>query len=448
MKAETLGEVIKYFNHQKPLNPAQKDEWMSFYIDTRRRDIDRIKAEFLKSHPGHKVLFGGHAGNGKSTELNKFISDEEIRERFFIIKFDILEKLNPNDIEIVELLLTICFQILDFAKEKKVELSNYIKGEYKKLEGFFHDKLKIATERTDTSTKEATAEVEAGAKSPFSFLKLGADFSAKMRGQTEARELVRKEYRPRLSELIDLIRNLLTDVKSKLKGKEPLIIIDGLDRTPVKPAEKLFAEDGQSFALIDNATMLLTVPISIIHSVKAPVVENAVGKIHVLKNIRLRTRDKKIDEESQNNRELMKQAILRRLEPHLIEEKALEDAVTYSGGVFRTLIELVAEASVEATVFKSNVIGEKDVAEAVKRKRIKMARPLSRSHWEILLEVDKHNSFTGEMDEKRLELLAGLFALEYINGDEWYSVNPLLDGRLEEYKKKFKEDKKHAAKKG
>jgi hypothetical protein len=38
------------------------------------------------------------------------------------------------------------------------------------------------------------------------------------------------------------------------------------------------------------------------------------------------------------------------------------------------------------------------------------------------------------MDEKRLELLAGLYVLEYINDIVWYGVNPLLESLLDEWK--------------
>ncbi|MCP5051603.1 MAG: hypothetical protein GY940_30830, partial [bacterium] len=101
----------------------------------------------------------------------------------------------------------------------------------------------------------------------------------------------------------------------------------------------------------------------------------------------------------------------------------------------RSLIELIAYAAVEAEVSQAESIGQRDMEEAVSELRINKARPLGRSHWEILLEVDQYHTFIGEMDEKRLELLAGLYALEYINGDDWYSVNPLLESRLEEQRK-------------
>jgi hypothetical protein len=447
MKAATLGDIIRYFNHQKPLTPGDKEEWDSFFINTRRKEISLIKDEFLKSTTGHKVLFGGHAGNGKSTELNKFIHEPQITDRFSIIKLDIQEMLNPYDIEIVELLLAICFQILTFAEEKSFSIGKYIKDRFQKLESFFHDKLKIETIRADKKAGEIGIKGGAGGGIKLPFLKFKADFFTKMKGEAESRKIVREEYRPRLKELIELVKDLTADVKSSLKEKEPLIIIDGLDRVSVKPAEKLFTEDGQNFAMIDNASMLLTVPISLIHSVKSPIAESSIGRMHVLKNIRLLTQDKKRDRETEKNWEIMKQAVLKRLEPQLISEKALEMSVYYSGGVFRTLIELVVHAALESGVMEGTAIGERDMLEAVKEFRIKKARPLSRSHWEILLEIDEQKKFIGEMDEKRLELLSGLFALEYINGDEWYSVNPLLESRLDEYRKLFGTGKKVIIKK-
>lgn len=434
MKASTLGEVIRDFNQQKPLSPEMK-EWDSFYIDTHRIEIDNIKNEFLDASLGYKALFGGHKGNGKSTELNKIIFDPNLRKRFEIIKIDILESLDPNDIDIVEFFITICFYILTFAEEKKIKIESYFKDQFEKLEGFFHENLNIESTHIKGKTKEIGIRAEAGGEFSFPILKLKAEFFAKMRGNAESRETVRKVYRPRLNELNGLVKNLVMDINSKWKEKDLLIIVDGLDRAAVNPAEKLFAEDGQNFALIDNATMLLTVPISLIHSVKASMVEASVGRMHVLKNLRLRTINKDQDQETESNCALMKEAILRRMDEKLISPKALEMAVYYSGGVFRTLIDLIAFAAVLSKSSNGTSISEKDMEGAVNDYRIKKTRPLSRSQWEILIDIDTNKKFTGEMDEKRLELLAGLYVLEYINGGEWYSVNPLLEKNLDDWKK-------------
>ncbi|MCP5054463.1 MAG: hypothetical protein GY940_45265, partial [bacterium] len=267
---------------------------------------------------------------------------------------------------------------------------------------------------SDAKRKEIGVNGKAGGGFKFPFLNFQAGFFTKMQGDVESRKLVRKEYRPRLNELIDLVKDLVEDLKSKMKGKEPLLVFDGLDRASVQASEKFFVEDGQSLALVDTVTMLLTVPISLIHSVKSAAVSATIGKMHVLKNIRLLNKDKKRDNATRKNWKLMKEAVLKRMEPELISDKALEMAIHYSGGMFRSLIELIAYAAVEVDVSQAESIGQRDMEEAVSELRINKARPLGRSHWEILLEVDQYHTFIGEMDEKRLELLAGLYALEYI----------------------------------
>jgi hypothetical protein len=310
-----------------------------------------------------------------------------------------------------------------------------LKDQFNKLEGFFRNTLKIETFSAEGKAGEVGFQGEGGSGFTFPFLKFKAEFHTKMRADRESRETVRTEYRPRMSELVHIVKNLLTDIKSKIKGKkELLILVDGLDRVAVKPAEKLFAEDGQHIALIDNVHMLLTVPISLIHSVKSAVVESTVGKMHVLKNLRLITSTKTTTAETEKNRATMKDVVLKRMEEHLISLEALELAITYSGGVFRTLIDLIATAALEAVVSEGKTIGEKDMLNAVKEFRIKRSRPLGRSHWEILLQIDKNKKFSGDMDERRLELLQGLYILEYINDEVWYRVNPIIESLLEEWK--------------
>jgi hypothetical protein len=431
MKAKSLEDVIYYFDPQKPLNPEKKSEWRDFYIDTRRLEINRVETEFLNSPAGHKLLFGGHAGNGKSTELNKFIHQEEIRRRFAVIKFDVKDLLNPNDIEIVELLLVLCLQVLEFAQRESLEPEDYLKEEFDKLQGFFHETLKIESQELQAKTKEAGVQTEAGAGLKIPLVSLAAKFYARVKSQSDSRDTIRKEYRPRLTELIDLIKQLVQSLENRLKDKKFLVVIDGPDRVPFKLAEKLFLEDGPNIALIDNATMLLTVPISVIHSVKAPLIESTIGKIVTLKNIQLWNIKK---EKEEGNWDLMKEVVKRRLDASLIGDEALDMAVQYSGGVFRTLIELVSAAAVESRTVDGSHIGSGDMVRAVNEQKRKLSRPLNRIHWDILLEIDRHRRFVTEIDETKLELLAGLFVLEYINDEEWYTVNPLIQDRLERYK--------------
>jgi len=436
-KAHNLKEIIRYFDSQTPLTPEDAEQWQAFYTETKRNEIDHIITALVSSPIGHKILFGGHPGNGKSTELNKLVCDPRIKQQFAVIKFDAKELLDVNDIDITELLLVISLKILEFADRHKLTPDDYFTQEFDKLEGFFRKKLKVeeVRSRLRQSSLGAEAKISLGAKIPL--IKMAANFYAKIRGQHEFRKIVRETYRPRLTELVDLVNDLLIDISGK--NHDILLIVDGLDRTPLKPARKLYAEDGHHLSKIRNASLLLTVPIPLIHSTSAAMIQSEVGPITTLKNIRLQTRTRQDDEKTEAHRKILTDAVYKRIENHqLIAPEALNMAVQYSGGVFRTLIDLISQAAIKSVVLDGKQISLKDMQDAVNEARINQKRPLTHRHWEMLLEIDDHKKFLTDGDEERLELLRGLYALEYINGEEWFEVSPLLQDAVEEYRKEFK----------
>jgi hypothetical protein len=444
-KAKSLEEIIRHFDSQRPLTPIKKAEWEAFYTETERYEIEEIITDLTSCSLGHKVLFGGHSGNGKSTELNKLVYDPKISEQFSVIHLDAKNILNLTDIQIVELLLAMFLKILAFADQRGVYPGDYLEKQFRKIEGFFRDELKIEEMQVDSRKSDAGVDAKVSMDAKLPLVKMSSTFFAKMVGQHESRETVRRTYRPRLSELTDLINELLVHLRVEGKLNPALLVIDGLDRTPVKQAPKLFVSDGQNVSLIREASMLLTVPISIIHSTDSALLESNMGPVKTLKNIRLRSKTNQEDDLTFKNRNIMEGAVLKRLaDKGLITETALGMAVDNSGGVFRTLIDLVASAAVKSKVHEGRRIEEKDMHDAVDEARIKRKRPLNRKHWDILLEIHENKEFLAEMDDARLELLHGLFALEYINGGVWYDVNPLLKDSVVEYGEKYKSKKEDA----
>jgi len=420
LKATTIREVIAKLDSKRPLRYEERESWEAFYTQTDRRQIDLLITLFADKPRGYKGLFGGHSGNGKTTELSRFRSAPAIMQRFFIIDLDITELLNPDDLEVVELLLVILVEVFAFAEKHKVQIPDRLYHQYQEIEGHFRETVKQETEKKKTSTVAVF-------KKTFFFT---------VKGQAEVREILRTYYRPRIEDLIRCLNDLLLEISAKEETKSALIMIDGLDRVSVDKARKLFVADSQNLAMIQNASMLLTVPISIIHSPDSSLVEGTLGKIMVFKNLRLKTREGQQDEGAKKNCEVMRDFILKRMDADLIEEAALEKAIHYSGGVFRTLMDLVSEAAVYAVTYDRRKITAQVMGEAIRDAKVNKSRPLTQKHWNMLRDVARYKVFLGDNDDDtRRKLLQGLFALEYINGGEWYDINPLLDDGLKRFER-------------
>ena len=80
----TLEDAIYLLNPQKPL----EGETLAYYIDRgslARRDIQiLLRSNDLRRGELVRILFSGHTGCGKSTELNKLC--EELAGSFFVVK--------------------------------------------------------------------------------------------------------------------------------------------------------------------------------------------------------------------------------------------------------------------------------------------------------------------------------------------------------------------------
>ena len=126
MQAQTLSAAIANLNEQMSLIfdncpdiPASASP--EFYVHREDNPMEELKVYLLNSPANDKILFTGHLGSGKSTELNRFSSLPEIQERFFIIKYSISEVLNIVDIDYIDFLLSFAACLFTNAVESDLE---------------------------------------------------------------------------------------------------------------------------------------------------------------------------------------------------------------------------------------------------------------------------------------------------------------------------------------
>ncbi len=124
-KAITLIDIQK---HCKPF-PLRGNELNSFFVETDdgrnpyQSTRDRLKGE-LKNDDDTQILFYGHKGCGKSTELNQLIL--ELEDQYLTVQFSIEDYMHLVAICAEDLILIITERIRDKAVESGLEIDEQL----------------------------------------------------------------------------------------------------------------------------------------------------------------------------------------------------------------------------------------------------------------------------------------------------------------------------------
>lgn len=425
-KAMTLGDVIGSFNGKVPLD-FTTENWKDFYVDTGQIAYKFMYQRFLRNPVGFKFLFGGHSGNGKSTELNRFKADKRMNAKYQIIACDAADGLEIMSIQVVDLLLFLVLEAMAYVDAHDLEIDPYLEKKFALLEGFFEKTTSITTMHQDSETQTSEAKAEARVSLSHAFASFKGIFTRKVKAESAYRSLIRETFQPKIAELTDLLDKLVMEIHNQDKGDRPvLFVVDGLDRMLVPVARKFFIEDGPILGNVRACSMLLTVPISIIHSPEAAEIQATLGPLQVFPNLALRERNGEPSDKTRENRERLRQIVHTRMDEKLISEQALKLAIDFSGGVLRTLVDLISEAAVFAEIYETKQIDDGSMKDAISQISVNKERPLSRAEWLTLHDIQRTKKLS-EGDENRLKMLQGLYALEYVNGETWYDLNPLLE---------------------
>ena len=96
----TLPEIMNLFDPRYPLAMDQLD---SYYVARPHAPLEPMKTYLKVTNQPAKVLFCGHRGSGKSTELMRLAKDLE--NEFFVVRFS-ARSLNLADLNYVDILLS------------------------------------------------------------------------------------------------------------------------------------------------------------------------------------------------------------------------------------------------------------------------------------------------------------------------------------------------------
>lgn len=286
----------------------------------------------------------------------------------------------------------------------------YLKGrEFEAIAAEWLSEKEVSRELKDAYGWDTEGNVTVG----WSFWKFFG-VEGKMRGvysqENQTTQTIRKKVKSNQRQLVEKLNVALAEVRDALKyhnrGKDLVIIVDGLEKAHPKVYETIFLEDT---AMIEGLGLHLIscVPIKTFYDIQHRSALD-IYKLFYLPMVRV----------SDQNKGVFESLLTKRVAPELFEAGIIDQFVDYSGGCPRQLLKIV-NLSLQKSL--GNPIEVSIAEEAIKEMGNERFRALTAQHKELL----RAGAFD-DADKELLELLFSLNLLEYNGTDPERKINPLI----------------------
>jgi energy-coupling factor transporter ATP-binding protein EcfA2 len=401
---------------------STQEEIERFGVEYDLDTLERLQQEIEDSpREESKIIFTGHRGCGKSTLLASIKTRLE-EEEFFVVFFSISDLIEMSDVNHVNILFALAVQLMEEAESQKIPIKASIKKNF----------YQWFAEETKTSIEEFGAEVEGG----FNFSSLLAWVKGKLRNSAVERKEIKQKYERNISELVNRVHQIATVVE-ETADKEIVVIIDDIDKLDMRTVWDIFHLNVKAL-FQPNLRMVMTLPIAALRegNLMAALQTETGNKIISMSVPKLFPKSQKRNLDAEPNPQLMatfQELLFKRMLPELLESRAIQEIVIYSGGVLRELIRITSQCcricllQVRREPENQEIkITIETVQQAIKELRLDFELPLGAVDYQILGEVK--NNFIPEDPKAQnfLNLLHSLHILEYRNSEIWYDLHPII----------------------
>lgn len=436
-RATKVSEIPAAF----PPAPLSTSEFDAFYVpvDSERDNCLSRVSELKKKLEGSntKILFAGHRGSGKSTELNRL--KREIESDTFFVKFSVVEELDINDISYVDLIMVMMEKLASEAVKEKIITtdSKYIK----QIKDWLVDVTKIKEEETGYQL-----EVQAGIKANQGvlslFIGLIAEFKAAIRASSKSKTEYREELEKRVSILKANCNVLINEIEMGLKkvNKRLLLVIEDMDKADTRNVHEIFCRHSGILTEL-NTRMIFVVSM---FALTTPNLADITGRYMMISLPMIKVREKN-GGPFEAGITTINTVIERRVELTLFEKDVIRLLIDNCGGVFRDLFEMIEIAANAADFCKRQTISKENAEYAFERLKAKYRGMITVFNeqkggittddlYAKLVEVCKSTTKSHPLDEKMMLLLSCLAVVEY-NGEQWFDVHPAVKSLLQDMQK-------------
>jgi len=419
IKANTLDDIYNNFEGNRPLSEDEYDFFINIYNKKLKRFIGNIKRNKNKEN----IFFiAGQRGNGKSTILNNLKHEnKEFDNAYEIRHMQAMELFKYDDIDIVDILLGIAFNIIEnntLDEVKKEELIEEFKSSLIELEELKSGELITSKANTSNATSQLSAEATLSSKfSLLSILSAKGSASSKYKADENIRKEAKKIYKFKNRDLLNMINSLISKYNTLQNSeKEILLILDGLEK--LNNIDDVFTKDIDMLRDL-KCFKIITMPVYLkgivdIYNVKAIDFTMEIDTNGEIKDIAL-----------------LKEVITSRIENlELITDEAIDLAIKMSGGNLRQLLEIVQKASTEALdIFESDVIDIDEVQSAIELLQGDLDYK-TQVYATFLQKIQMSHIVTKEDKNDLIDTLRSGLVFAYLNGKAYYDINPIISNNL------------------
>jgi len=402
MPTASLEEALNLFDPQRPL---EMSELNAYYVARPHAPLEPMKTYLRVNRQSIKVLFSGHRGSGKSTELTRLAKDLE--NEFFIVRFS-ARVLNLADLNYVDIILTCAAALFREATDKarKVRIPAAL---WKDVLDWLTQE--ITTETTITVPRSGSASAKINA--------LVFSIEGKYGREAATRTTMRDRLHTRVNDLIEQVNVGCKEIE-KVTGRRPLVIFEDIDKTDLAHARDLFFDHATTLNS-PACGIIYTFPIALCYSNEFRARIGDYSRHFLLPNVSLYNKD---NTPNPAGRDALREVVTRRVSESVFADAALDSIIELSGGLMRDLVRLVSDAATFALTEGKPAI----TAEIVRRVAAEIGNDFRRlllpEHYEALRKARATKQITP--DETMRQLLENLSLLEYRNDDTWCDAHTIV----------------------
>lgn len=369
------------------------------------------------------ILFTGHVGCGKSSELARIA--RLWQNDYEVIYIRASEETDVNDAQYVDLYLIIIKQVETALRQRGIRLD----GDLLKSTGDWF--LEITEEKAETVERSVNVEAEAslGSEAPL-LAKFLFKVMAQIKGGSSQKRTIRETLKQEFSRLKTDTNLILSDGEKKLRQKFPdkkgiLLILDDLDKCPPDVARHLFFDYASQMQEL-QCTVVYTVPIARLYDPRG--ISGIFNNPHIVPMINVYEFDRdKLDlDYNPDGLEAMAAMVARRVEVTAVFEsrELVLDLARASGGHLRHMMQMMRDSCNHAVGMGHSKLKAENIAYGIKQLQFRFERAIPRSFDGELAQVARLKELTD--DQVGQELLFSTAVLEYNGSNRWVYPHPVV----------------------